>query len=1517
MMWKCDKLQHWLSSSPTESSNKRYRHRLLKENLTYRPEILEDIKLLIQQAHDDARRSFRGFTANTLDLLGIRVPDLAKGYLEYFDLTTLKGYFGEIFAGLIAENFSPFGIDDWEVPAFLFRFHGVAFDQLERMRETGEKPKAIFGRTGNDCLAFQLDEEGRIKRTLICEAKCSDSHDASMIAEAHEQISDPGSIPVSVWQLIEILEDRSHDSNASTWLSALDGLRFGDVSEDYERCDLVSYVYGQLPKRNPTWIPQNAPHQKYTEKRRLEAVEIHLHNVNELVQEVYAKGDTKPEPQILPTEITQPPERIVELARALRKERAESFPRTIARLYSQHTKLRANQPGLPSWRKEEFLTRLDEAIRLVEAAFIERKALQDNTWRRGVQRAGELLEWLTHAEMNPERLPLGMLSAAAYQLAGYPARATGILSEHLREDTESKILYSFLKADFRGLLRTLTTYWGKPSSQDVAEFDFSDTLVSFPDFQYLVVKETASALGILCSAIRWGDEERLDKALEKLSTVSKMLLHGHDFYSWLLAKLCSEVIATYANSSLRFHLTKFSLELNEVGQQALEIYLRLCYQHRQTLAWPSQICGIERLKLQKSFPLCTPTGSGKTTVAELAILQSLFSKRESDVSESDSEDLTLQDPFSDIFFDEQLMAEDNYAPLAIYLVPSRALAAEVENKLSRALGHLNTGIVVTGLYGGTDWGPTDVWLTEEKPIVLICTYEKAEALMRFLGPFFRDRISLVVIDEAHSVDFGYRQDDSQERINLQKAESRALRLESLGTRLLAHLQEHHSRVIALSAVTSGIENALAGWVSGQVDAIPAKTSDRSTRQLIGRLECLRDKRFSIRYDLLDGKNLQFEKDSEDTPYIPNPFPPHPSAPDFENKGPEKRLRPSLLWAAMHLAKPDEQEQPHAVLISITQRIDGYVEDFLTLLEQTWDEVDKPDFFHPPTEARKIKIWGNCLKSCEDYFTSQSYEYRLLKRGIIVHHGNMPGLMARLLVEAIQEQIVHIVVATSTLSEGVNLPFETVLIPSLRRSGKPLNIREFGNLVGRAGRPGFGTEGRSLVLTAPRSNQEKAYFKLVNQLRKQNIVTDNAQSPLAQLLISLYEQWSHISKSTQIDEFLTWLEQTAPLTSSWNSGDESQTDAIETLDTLDSVLLAVIVEVEQIVGQEELSLDELEEQLCRIWQHSYARYATMKEQAQAHLENFFIRRGRALKARIYPDPVKRKKLYRTSLPPRSGEELSNLYPTIKQHLEAGKEYVKWDVYRRFNYIQTIIEQLSTLEKLTIEPHKHGWQNVLRWWFKIFLGTTPPSSNKEISQWYAYVNKNFVYRFNWGVGSIIALAIEDKDEDVLPSIENWPETGLPWIVFWLKELIIWGTLEPVAAYFLARRIKITRAEAEETARKYYEEQPDIQNPDELLNAVAIRKWAQELSGSAETQDDAASEPRLPALIPVTLLKDFTQASKQTWRVVPVETETKLFWYDPAGVPLASCEKFEKWQPQYLNTHDFMLNSSEKEVSSKPYI
>jgi hypothetical protein len=288
-MTKLARLSCWLSNSVSESNDKRYRHRLLEENFDQRCEVLEDLKSYVQAAHEDARRRLRKLAGISLDPLGSTCEyDPAEGYPELLHIQTLKGYFGEVFAGLVAENLSPFDQDGWKVPAFLFRYHLPAFHQLEAIRQTGEEAGLLPGRTGDDCLAFQLDGDGRIVRSLYCEAKCTPGHRSSMVAEAHRKVSDAAIVDIP--QLIEILQEYD-DPVSSQWVEALRRLQLQGPSDDYERCDFVSYVCGCAPARGDrrTWIPTDRPHQKYTARRRLEAVEAQLQDVEKLVREVYGQ----------------------------------------------------------------------------------------------------------------------------------------------------------------------------------------------------------------------------------------------------------------------------------------------------------------------------------------------------------------------------------------------------------------------------------------------------------------------------------------------------------------------------------------------------------------------------------------------------------------------------------------------------------------------------------------------------------------------------------------------------------------------------------------------------------------------------------------------------------------------------------------------------------------------------------------------------------------------------------------------------------------------------------------------------------------------------------------------------------------------------------------------------------------------------------------------------------------------------------------------------------------------------
>jgi hypothetical protein len=293
-------LTNWLKDELTPSQDNRYRHRRLEEQLPHRTDVIEELKALINEAHEDARNYLRRIHGleNTLDPLGEELTPgtgcfIIDEYPRRLPIDTLKGYFGEIFAGVIAENFDPLG-EDWIVPAFLFRYHTLAFDLLDQMRQGAKTSERLVGRHGDDCLAFQRDENGRIVQSLACEAKCTPDHQKGMVDEAHIKASSEVLVPTSVSQVIAVLQHYAEsNADAATWVDALRQLLTVTTgTPGYERCDLVSYICGLPPVQTTTEvIPISAPHKNYTGSRRLEAVEVHLHDVEGLIEQIYDKND--------------------------------------------------------------------------------------------------------------------------------------------------------------------------------------------------------------------------------------------------------------------------------------------------------------------------------------------------------------------------------------------------------------------------------------------------------------------------------------------------------------------------------------------------------------------------------------------------------------------------------------------------------------------------------------------------------------------------------------------------------------------------------------------------------------------------------------------------------------------------------------------------------------------------------------------------------------------------------------------------------------------------------------------------------------------------------------------------------------------------------------------------------------------------------------------------------------------------------------------------------------------------
>lgn len=104
------------------------------------------------------------------------------------------------------------------------------------------------------------------------------------------------------------------------------------------------------------------------------------------------------------------------------------------------------------------------------------------------------------------------------------------------------------------------------------------------------------------------------------------------------------------------------------------------------------------------------------------------------------------------------------------------------------------------------------------------------------------------------------------------------------------------------------------------------------------------------------------------------------------------------------------------------------------------------------EGEKIDYYIDQLKEYTggDTIANKNYYSQLLallKKGIVIHHGSLP-LQTRLILEKFtQDGLCKICFATSTLEQGVNMPFDVVFLDRLERS-KPLSVK---NLIGRAGR----------------------------------------------------------------------------------------------------------------------------------------------------------------------------------------------------------------------------------------------------------------------------------------------------------------------------------------------------------------------------------------------------------------------------------------------------------------------------------
>lgn len=1112
----------------------------------------------------------------------------------------------------------------------------------------------------------------------------------------------------------------------------------------------------------------------------------------------------------------------------------ESLPSQLARLYSNYALRSSDRPGMPGWNEDEANLRQADGYRLASLGF-SLLAEGDRRASAALRRAAEIFEWLSTGEDGDDGT---IFSILLYQIAGYPAVARSLSAI----SSDDSLIAKLSRGEYSTSEAQLIEACGILGSDPKAFQTDSDEYV---EFERIFISSAA----VLVSYMRWGDM-RIEHALAALDDVARYFMLGSDDASWLLARAFATMARRCVESSLRKACEDLIPQLSPAGRRAIERYIRDAYISQKAVAWQSQISGIGALVQNSDFAMCTPTGSGKTTVAEIAIIQALFSG-------------------SDSFF-----AEAGIGQLVIYIVPSRALAREVERRLRLSFADDEAfPVQVVSSYGGADFSPADSWLDSQRGTVIVCTQEKADSLIRSAGGTFLRKLKLMIVDEAHSV---LATDSNWER---------ALRLESLIARLRNLSAGTHCRVIALSAVL-GDTTGLARWINPD-EQREVLADYRSTRQAFGRLTMAASGQLDVQYDMLNGVPLGNAEKFR--PNLRQFVPDFPHLADRFSKGPEVQLRALALWVAAHLASLARQESG-MVLITVGSHINNYAKDFIGLLD-SWSDL--PQFFDRE-RASVDSAYRDAVDSCADYFGIDSYEYRLLERGIVVHHGKLPSRMANAFTRLIESKLARIVVATSTLSEGVNLPFETILFPSLRRGAGIMSAEYIRNVVGRAGRPGVAREGRALVLLGTGKifkNAARSYREVVDSLSGA-LAAGKPKSALQVLFNKIYDEWKQVSVDQDFEAFLSWLEST-PI-----SEPPSGPLSVD-MDCVDQFIISAMAELNGADGIA-ISTAEAEQRLQNLWRKTFC-YAI---DAQSKVIDALEARSRHIR-REAGDDAELRRIYRTSLGPRSAIKLFEQLEKIRALFDRAYAYTRWNSDVRVAFLSELLEVVDTVPDFSFTaqfengPH---WQDVLLWWLRQGAILPPPD---KIGSWYSLANQAFAYQGTWAVGSaMISMMREDITLD-LPIAERLHDSGIPWLALWLRDMLALGCLDPVQAYIFGNGYARSRADALSHSGEYYSSCTTVD--DSVLDLKSIARWIGERFSRIGNTAEASTTRFYDIKTIATLASEST--ALHVW---PQVLQSDVLWRDASGFPVASSAADDKFDLSW----DYMLNVPSGIVTGTPH-
>ena len=365
------------------------------------------------------------------------------------------------------------------------------------------------------------------------------------------------------------------------------------------------------------------------------------------------------------------------------------------------------------------------------------------------------------------------------------------------------------------------------------------------------------------------------------------------------------------------------------------------------------------------------------------------------------------------------------ATAAIIVAPLRALCNEIANDMISAFGDE----VLVNQFSDVleeDFS-LDLFLSLKSKI-LICTPEKLSYIIHHQADFL-DEIGLYIFDEGHMFDDG----------------SRGAIYELLISEIRSHISLEE-QLILLSAVLSNAEQ-IQKWLLGEAGVLASDPQIKATPKTIGFASQTKD----IHYYSDDSAQEDF--------YVPRSI----EVIALQKRPREKKQRyfPELTDAkdiAMYYANKLCKNGAAAIFANRTSTVLTVINRIIELRNRGHDLAE----IKGNSDGEEMNRLAQLMSS---YYGEQHPYTIACHLGVLPHYSNLPNGL-RLAVEyAFRNKAVRLVVCTSTLAQGVNIPIKYLFMTSFMVARNSMQIRSFQNLMGRTARSGMYTEG-SVIVTDP-------------------------------------------------------------------------------------------------------------------------------------------------------------------------------------------------------------------------------------------------------------------------------------------------------------------------------------------------------------------------------------------------------------------------------------------------------------------